>query len=65
MIIHQDNAGHMTQMAAMSIYGKKLYKSSFQEHCMKHQRPQPFIFCSNNDHWLTLTYFMTMSNFAT
>ena len=26
--------------------------------CMKHQRPKPFIFCSNYDPGLTLTYFM-------
>ena len=32
---------------------------------MKHQRPKPFIFCSNYDPELTLTYFMTRSNFAT
>ena len=32
---------------------------------MKHQRPKPFIFCSNYEFGLTLTYFMTRSNFAT
>ena len=31
MKIHQDNAGHMTKMAAMPIYGKTLEISSFQE----------------------------------
>ena len=31
MKIHQHNAGHMTKMAAMSIYGKNTLKSSFQE----------------------------------
>ena len=33
--------------------------------CMKHQRPKPFIVCANNDPGLTLTFFTTMSNFAT
>ena len=33
--------------------------------CMNHQRPKPFIFCSNYDPWLTLTYFMAKSHFAT
>ena len=33
--------------------------------CMKHQRPKPFIFCSNYDPGLTLTYLMARSNFAT
>ena len=32
---------------------------------MKHQRPKPFIFCSNCDPGLTLNYFMARSNFAT
>ena len=31
MKIHQDNAGHMTKMDAMPLYGKTLEKSSFQE----------------------------------
>ena len=72
MKIHQDNAGHMTKMAAMPIYGKNTYKIFFpgttglilMKLCMKHQRPKPFIFCSNYDPWLTLTYFMAWSNFA-
>ena len=33
--------------------------------CMKHQRPKLFIFCSNYDIGLTLTYLMARSNFAT
>ena len=32
--------------------------------CMKHQRPKPFIICSN-DPGLTLTYFMARLNFTT
>ena len=73
MKIHQDNAGLMTKMAAMPIYGKNTLKIFFPgtsgliliNICIKHQRPKPFIFCSNYDSWLTLTYFMARSNFAT
>ena len=31
MKIHQDNAGHMTKIAAKLIYGKNTLKSSIQE----------------------------------
>ena len=55
--MHEDNAGHMTKMASMLIYGKTL--------CMKHQRPKPVIFCPNYDPGLTLTYLMVRLNFAT
>ena len=73
MEIHEDNAGHMTKMAAMPIYGKYTLNIFFPETtgmilmklCMKNQRPKPFIFCSNYDPWLTLTYFIARSNFAT
>ena len=73
MKIHQHNAGHMTKMAAMPIYGKNTLKSFFpgptgpilMKLCMKHQRSGPFIFCSNYSPGLTLTYFMARSNFAT
>ena len=65
MKIHQDNAGHMTKIAAMLIHGKNILKIFFpgttglilMKLCMKHQRPKPFIFL-NNDPGLTLTYFM-------
>ena len=73
MKIHQHNAGHMTMMAAMPIYGKNTLKIFFpgttglilMKLCMKHQRPKPFKFCSNYDPWLTLTCFIARSNFAT
>ena len=73
MKIYQDNAGHMTKMAAMPIYGKNTLKIFspgttgliLMKLCMKHQRPKPFIFCSNYDPRLTMTYFMARSNFAT
>ena len=46
MKIHQDNAGHMTKVAAMVIYGKNILKISFpgttglimMKLCMKLQR---------------------------
>ena len=69
MKIHQHNAGHMTKMAAVPIYGKNTLKIFFpgttMKLCMKHQKPKPFIFCSNYDPGLTLTYFTARSNFAT
>ena len=57
MKIQQDNAGHMTKVVAMPIYGKH-FKIFFpgttglilMKLCMKHQRPKPFMFCSNYDH---------------
>ena len=70
MKIHQHNAGHKTKTAAMTIYGKNTLKIFFS--CttgpfkrMKHKRPKPFIFSSNYDPGLTLTYFTATSNFAT
>ena len=51
MKIHQGNAGHMTKMAAMRIYGKNTFKKIFfpgttglilMTLCMKLQRPKPF-----------------------
>ena len=73
MKIHQHNAGHMIKMPAMPIYGKNTLKIFFSgttglilmKLCMKHQIPKHFIFCSNYDPWLTLTYFMARSKFAT
>ena len=73
MKIHQHNSGHMTKMAFMPIYGKNTLKMFFSgttglilmKLCMKHQRPKPFIFCSNYEPGLTMTYFMARSNFTT
>ena len=73
MKIHEHNAGHMTKMAAMPIYGKNTSKIFFpgttglilMKLSMKHHRLKPFIFCSNYDPGLTLTYFIARSNFAT
>ena len=69
MVIYQDNAGHMTKMASMPIYGKTLDQEQhgliLMKICMKHQRSKPYIFCSNCNLWVTLTYFMARSNFST
>ena len=68
MKIHQHNAGHMTKMAGMLIYGKNILEITgpiLMKLCMKHERPKPFIVCPNYDPGLTLTCFMTRSNFAT
>ena len=73
MKIHQYFAGHMTKMAAMSIYGKNKMKIFFpgttgqilMKLCMKLQRPKSFIIFANYDPVLTLTYFTVRSNFAT
>ena len=61
MKIHQHNADHMTKMAAMPYMVKALPGTTeliLMKLCMKHQRPKPFIFCSNYDPGLSLTYFM-------
>ena len=67
MKIHQDNARHMTKMAAMLIYGIFFPGTTgliLMKLCMKLQRHNLFIFCSNNQPLLTLTYFMARSKFA-
>ena len=64
MKIHQHNAGHMTKMGAMPIYGKNTFKILFlgttgpilMKLCMKYQKPKPFIICANYDPELTLIY---------
>ena len=62
-----NSPGHMTNMAAMPVHGKSLYKSSSLE--AVNQLPQNlhwvleyFQDCSQNDLGLTLTYFTTRSN---
>ena len=70
MEIHQHNAGHMTKMATMPIYGNNTLKIPFpgatgpilMKLCMTYQRPKPFIICANYDTGLTLTYFTVTSN---
>ena len=57
----------MTKMAAKSIYGKTLQKSSSSEPKDRflHLRLQPIIVCSNDDPGLTLSYLTARSNLVT
>ena len=72
MKIHQHDGGHLTKMAAMSIYGKNTLKIFFsgttgpilRKFCMKHQIPKPFIIYANYEPVLTLTDLIARSNFA-
>ena len=65
--------GHMTKMAAMTIYGKNPSKIFFSgtggpistNFGMYHGGLLSIIVCSNNDAGLTLTYFTARSNFVT
>ena len=73
MKMHLNNASHMTKMAAMPIYGKNTLENFFpgttglilMKLGMRHQRPNPIIVCTNYDPGMTMTYFTSMSNFAT
>ena len=70
MNICQPDAGHMTKMAAMPIYGKNLSKIFFSgtgspistKLGMKYWELLPIIVCSNDDPVVTLTYFTARSN---
>ena len=49
MNIHQHNAGHMTKIAAMTIYGEHFrtfvhgnHRANLMKLSMKHQRPKHF-----------------------
>ena len=61
MKINEHDAGHMTKMATMPIYGKNPSKIFFSGTSgpistnlgMKHHGPQPIIVCSNDDPGLT------------
>ena len=73
MKIYKYDAGHLTKMAAMPIYGKILQKSSFPQPagrfprnfvCSIEDSCMPIIVCSNDDPGLTLTYFSARSNFG-
>ena len=65
MKICKPDAGHMTKMAAMPLYGKSPSKIFFsgtgglisKKLGMQHWGLQPFIVCSNYDTGVTLTYF--------
>ena len=70
MKICRYDAGHMTKMAAMPIYGKNSSKSFSSETSrpistkfrMYHRGLQPIIVFSNDDTRLTLNYFKARSN---
>ena len=70
MKIYLHDAGHMTKLAAMPIYGKNLSKIYFSRTGgpiftklgMLHWGLQPIIVCSNDDPRVTLTYSTTRSN---
>ena len=70
MKVYQYNAGHMTKMATIPIYVKALFQGTtcteliLMKLCLKHQITKRFIFCSNYDHGLTMTYFIARSNFT-
>ena len=56
--------GHITKMATMPIYGKKIFLSKTKRPmslnvCMQHQVLKYYPVCSNDDPGLTMTYFMT------
>ena len=55
------DADHMTNMAAMPIYGNQL--TDFHETWYVALGLPPIIFCSNDDPGLSLAYFMARSNF--
>ena len=73
MKFNEHNAGHMTKMATMPIYGKIPLRIFFPatggmiltKLGMYLQGLQPIIVCSTYDPWLTFTYFGARSNFAT
>ena len=73
MKILKHDAGHMTKMAAMPIFGKKPSKIFFTGTSgpisitlgMQHLGLLPIIVCTNDDPGVTLTYFTVRSNFTT
>ena len=61
--------GYMTKMAAMPIYGKNIIffffgtkKPITLKFGMQHSVLEYYQVCSNDDPWLTLTYFTARSN---
>ena len=71
--IHEHDACHMTKMAATPIYGKNPSKIFYDDTGgqiptklgMLHLGLQPIIVCSNDDPWLTLSYFTARLNLVT
>ena len=71
MKVHLHNAGHMTKMAAIPIYGKHFKNllsrnqwADFDETLYEASGTYALYIVSNYDPGLTLTYFMARSNFA-
>ena len=73
MNIYLHDAGHMTKMAAMPVYGKNPSKIFFSRTGgsistklgMSHRGLQPIIVSSNDDPGVTLAYFTARSNLVT
>ena len=71
--IYQYDAGHMTKMATMPIYGKNPSKHFYSGISapiytnlgMKRRGLLPIVVCSNDDPRVTFIYFMARSNFET
>ena len=64
MKVCSNGPGHMTNMAAMPIYGKNLKNKSPMtvKLGMQHQVLENYQVCSNDDPWLALTFFTGRSN---
>ena len=70
MKVYSNGLGHMTDMAAMLIYGKnhkKIFFSRTKQPMtlkvgMRHRVLEYYQICSNDDPGLTLTYFTARSN---
>ena len=73
MITYQHDAGHMTKMAGMPIFGRKPLRTFFSGTSrqismklgMQHLGLLSIIVYTNDDTGVTLTYFTARSNFAT
>ena len=66
--VYSNGPGHMTKMATMPIYGKnfkKIFSGTIRPMTLKlgmqHQVLKYYRVCSNNDPWLTLTYYSARS----
>ena len=73
MKIFEYDAGHLTKMAPTPIYAKNASIIFFSgtrglismKIVMYHSGLWPIIVCSNDDPWLTLTFFTIRPNFVT
>ena len=67
--VYSNGPGHMTKMAAMPIYDENMKKIFSKTKtpmtlkvCMQHWVLEYYQVCSNDDPWLTFTYFSARSN---